>query len=250
MNNTVVRVISASVALLIVGIMGVYLPSEWMPVFFYIIAYLLALESIGLLGIPYHYLLALVVLPMVWGVNSYLPEAVYLLLLSWAIRVVCMFLGKRLQPVVLSLLQLYDISVMVAATIGLYQMNHQLLILTVMTIIGIDSVGYFAGKAYGKHRIVPKISPNKSLEGYIGALLWVLVVSSILLIVNEIPILRLTLVMGMVYILAITGDLLVSYQKRILKVKDSGSLMPGHGGLLDRFDSWLFVIPFMLFIVK
>ncbi len=118
-----------------------------------------------------------------------------------------------------------------------------------LLVIGIDTVGYFVGKQFGQHKIVPTISPKKSVEGYVGAMLWVVFVESITLIVNDIPILPLTLYFIIVYILATTGDLLVSYQKRTLNIKDSGTLIPGHGGVLDRFDSWLFVVPFVYLIV-
>jgi phosphatidate cytidylyltransferase len=111
-------------------------------------------------------------------------------------------------------------------------------------------VGFFAGWKFGKHRVVPSFCPNKTFEGYLGAAIWLVVLEIIILILHHIPILRLTFSLVMVYILATTGDLLVSYQKRILNVKDSGSLIPGHGGFLDRFDSWILVVPFVYFIVK
>jgi phosphatidate cytidylyltransferase len=119
---------------------------------------------------------------------------------------------------------------------------------TALTILAIgctwvnDTFAYFAGRAFGRHRMAPRISPNKTIEGaaggLVGSVLFALVVkmySPVWLPLGEAAILG--FVVGVV---GQWGDLFESTVKRDLRVKDSGRLFPGHGGLLDRFDSALF----------
>lgn len=169
---------------------------------------------------------------------------------TWLIRSVLMLYGHKhhYMGYMLTWIGWIDIAVFTFCLQQLYFLNTDYLLISAGLIAGIDSCGYFAGKFYGKMRIIPAISPNKTLEGYMGAFVWLMVCFLMLLIVRDIQILYLTLFLSMVYVLAITGDLLVSYQKRILGVKDTGSMIPGHGGLLDRFDSWMYVIPFVYLI--
>jgi len=118
-----------------------------------------------------------------------------------------------------------------------------------------DSGAYFTGVFLGKHRGITQVSPNKSLEGYIGgfisgiiyAVLYGLVVGAI----TGIPVNYLSLVLcGLLGALVTElGDLAFSLIKRQYGVKDYGNLLPGHGGMLDRFDSMLFCGPTVLFIV-
>ena len=172
--------------------------------------------------------------------------------LSWLGRVLVMFSAwqpKRLKEALL-LLGCIDVSLFTISFHKLYIADIWLLLFVMIAVSGIDSIAYFVGKRFGQHRIVPKISPNKTLEGYLGAAVWLLLLEGIFMIDNDIRILMLTMIFCMVYILAITGDLLVSFQKRILHVKDTGRFLPGHGGLLDRFDSWMFVVPFVCLIAS
>ncbi len=118
-----------------------------------------------------------------------------------------------------------------------------------------DSGAYFIGSAYGKRKLCPNISPKKTIEGFIGGiaanviffLLFNLIYSVIckargtVVTVSWVS----TIVMAMACaVLGTLGDLSASVLKRQLEIKDFGKLMPGHGGLLDRFDSVLLVLPF------
>lgn len=145
--------------------------------------------------------------------------------------------------------QFLDIVLFVFCLIIAFNLDKYFLFNILCLVVGIDSVGYFVGKFWGKRHIFPTISPKKTLEGYLAALLWTFLFGYIVLIPMQLSILHLTLSLGMVYLLAITGDLLVSYQKRLLNIKDSGTLLPGHGGLLDRFDSWMFISAFVCYLV-
>lgn len=107
-----------------------------------------------------------------------------------------------------------------------------------------DSMAYVAGSKFGKHKIHAKISPNKSWEGFISGTVFALIMGCINAWIFKSPsLVHWLIIAALTAIFGTLGDLFESVIKRRLKVKDSGSFLPGHGGLLDRFDSLLFVIP-------
>lgn len=115
-----------------------------------------------------------------------------------------------------------------------------------------DSFAYIFGSRFGRTKLAPKISPNKSWEGFFGGMLgsvlvWVLI-SLLGLMAVPIPTAILTgIVLG---VFGVIGDLFESRIKRSVGVKDSGNIMPGHGGLLDRHDSMLFGVMAAAFVLK
>lgn len=112
-----------------------------------------------------------------------------------------------------------------------------------------DSGAYFVGRKFGKNKLAPNISPNKTKEGSAGAVLFALITALLFqLIVGE-PLftswLALTGVTLLISVFGQIGDLAESAIKRFYGIKDSGNILPGHGGLLDRFDSLIFVLPLL-----
>lgn len=108
-----------------------------------------------------------------------------------------------------------------------------------------DSGGYFAGRYLGKHKLYPSVSPNKTWEGFFGAIAGGLVAACLahFIYLTSIPLLD-ALILGVVCgVLGQLGDLAESLLKRSTAVKDSGQLLPGHGGMLDRVDALLVVGP-------
>lgn len=116
------------------------------------------------------------------------------------------------------------------------------ILLALLATWGADTGAYFVGRALGRHKLAPKISPNKTVEGAIGGLLvGTLAVALVGGLGLGIP-LYWTIPLGIVLSIgSILGDLFESWVKRRFGIKDSGNLIPGHGGLLDRIDSFLVV---------
>lgn len=120
----------------------------------------------------------------------------------------------------------------------------------IVIILATDIGAYFTGRSIGKHKLWPEISPNKTIEGAVGGILFACIVAIIyqLMIPVHDSMLVVLIVTIFASMLGEIGDLVESAFKRHYGVKDSGRILPGHGGILDRFDSWLFVFPFLHFI--
>ena len=123
-------------------------------------------------------------------------------------------------------------------------------IFALVVIWSTDSGAYFIGKKFGKKKLWPDISPNKTIEGFFGGIAMAIIFALVFQFISPISSSYITLIV--VTILASTfgqiGDLVESALKRHYNVKDSGNILPGHGGILDRFDSLLFVLPLLHFL--
>jgi len=129
----------------------------------------------------------------------------------------------------------------------------RLLAFTVLlTVFAADTFAYFAGRLFGRHKMAPTLSPGKTWEGFVVGSLVGLFVAFISLYSDRDPYLRIweALVLGVVVVLvAVAGDLFESMLKRDMQVKDTGRLLGGHGGVLDRVDALLFAAPAAYFLV-
>jgi len=115
---------------------------------------------------------------------------------------------------------------------------------------GADTGAYFAGRRFGKHKLAPVISPGKSIEGAAGGLLVTAGLAALLFvfgIMTNISLVQLMTFTLLVALASILGDLFESMMKRHRGIKDSGHILPGHGGLLDRIDSLTAASPFFVF---
>ncbi len=144
--------------------------------------------------------------------------------------------------------------------------NGLYLVLTMLVVVWAGDTGaYFIGRKFGKHKMAPTISPNKSWEGLFGSALF----SSLFLLLpiyfagnlsaiipnviakpDSTETVFLLLIGGLLGYIGQVGDLIESFLKRSAGAKDSGHLIPGHGGILDRVDSLLLVAPFFVFIAR
>jgi phosphatidate cytidylyltransferase len=126
------------------------------------------------------------------------------------------------------------------------------LLFLLLSISGFDTGAFFAGKAWGRHKLAAHVSPNKSIEGVLGGLLCTGILVSILSFCLNYSLSKglfmiiLCLLTGLI---SCIGDLLESAMKRSAGVKDSGTLLPGHGGILDRIDAYTAGAPFFALMV-
>ena len=122
--------------------------------------------------------------------------------------------------------------------------------LIVITAFGTDVMAYFSGYLLGKHKLCPKISPKKTIEGSIGGILGSVILSGIFGYFVMPDLLVHCLIIGVLGgIVSQFGDLTASIFKRKMGIKDYGNLIPGHGGILDRFDSVLFTGPMVYYYI-
>jgi phosphatidate cytidylyltransferase len=125
----------------------------------------------------------------------------------------------------------------------------------VLLLLGIivvsDSAQYYCGRAFGKRALAPTISPKKTVEGAVGGLVFGTIATMLGgYYVFGSPVWLLALLGAAISLLGIVGDLFESLLKRSAGVKDSSNLIPGHGGVLDRIDSWLFAAPVYYVFVR
>lgn len=141
---------------------------------------------------------------------------------------------------------------------GIPHWGGKVLLLIFLVIWSVDTGAYFSGLAWGSHKITPQISPHKTLEGAIGGVLAGALSSLLLWSLSSplhpfLPTLPLGVYLGIGGIAGIggqVGDVIESLMKRDSKIKDASALIPGHGGVLDRFDSLLFIAPLEYYYLK
>ena len=164
-----------------------------------------------------------------------------------------LYLMKCKHKLVYGLLGVVYIAVGFLAFVGLrlQNPNWQQALLLLFTVWVTDTGAFEIGRRFGKHKMAPTISPNKSWEGAVGGLLVALLIAG----GYAVSALGINIMMGLL-IVAIgsvagqIGDLIESKVKRLAGVKDSGSLFPGHGGVLDRFDSILLASPVVYLLLQ
>lgn len=159
-------------------------------------------------------------------------------------------------------LALSGLLVLVTAWLALVQLREiaALLVLWLLSVVWVaDTAAYFCGKKFGKHKLAPKISPGKTLEGVYGAFFAVSVYAIAIIAVSGnhsvsafgkvVPAYLLLAAHWLITGLSIVGDLFESLLKRQAGVKDSGTALPGHGGILDRIDGLISSLPVMAFFI-
>lgn len=121
--------------------------------------------------------------------------------------------------------------------------NTHLLLLLLLVVWGADSFAYFSGKSFGKRKLAPNLSGGKTIEGVIGGLVGVLIITSVWMVYYSETNWKFLLLVLVTGIFSVVGDLYESIYKREAGVKDSGNILPGHGGMFDRLDGLLAATP-------
>lgn len=196
------------------------------------------------------------------GFNLAIKHEACLILYAVVIFVIAMFRHNEIKPTEVT----YAFAATVAITFAFWSLAAIFsnpdgnglfyLIIVVIAAWGCDTGAYFTGYFFGKHKMAPEISPKKTVEGAVGGIIIdVLLMLVACLVFNKIT----GQTANLVTILCATpflafagmlGDLVFSYIKRDCSIKDYGKLMPGHGGVLDRFDSVAVVAPLMYLVVE
>lgn len=120
---------------------------------------------------------------------------------------------------------------------------------------GCDTCAYCAGRLFGKHKMAPVLSPKKSIEGAVGGVIGTLILTGIFIAVfrdtlakSSVEVVFILIASGLGALVSMVGDLAASAIKRNYDIKDYGTLIPGHGGILDRFDSVIIVSPIVYYV--
>ncbi len=210
------------------------------------------------LGLPHGLWLAVLLFPLsAWLAGRFAVSlsalAVFLLLLLLSILAVLQ--KEDTLPWALGFFSCVYVGWTLSFLILLRQLDEErgfLFLLTAFLITWLSDTGaYLIGRAYGRHKLIPAVSPKKSWEGVLGGLAFCLVGT---LIYNafflHLPFWLMLIAALCGTALGIFGDLAESLWKRWAGVKDSGKILPGHGGMLDRFDSMMLVAPFLYFLFQ
>mgnify|MGYP000141194232 FL=1 len=169
--------------------------------------------------------------PVLWGFN---------LIFIYFWFSICFLVGLLSEPS-FALKELYDLHELSAVSV------YHIIFIIIMNTALFDIFAYFVGSNFGKLHISPNISPNKTLEGLIGGLIGNILFGFLISYLLNISYWS-VLICFFGGILAFYGDLLISFLKRDKSIKDTGNILPGHGGILDRIDSHLLATPVMLLL--
>ena len=247
------RFVTAAILLPILLICIFYLPSN---LFIFLVCLLLSIAIFELSSLLSHLQLQtywftfplVIMFPWIW---NYYPSQIVaylifssLLCMSWSV-----FqdynLKSSFQSASGNFGALFFLGIPLSIASNIQSRNPMELVLLLLILWAGDSGAYLVGRKFGKHKIFPYISPQKSLEGYIAGLLCSLLTALFLgtCFFPTWPLFYLACIGILLGILGGLGDLFESALKRNAAIKDSSHLIPGHGGLLDRLDSLLFALP-------
>ncbi|CAH0534231.1 Phosphatidate cytidylyltransferase [Vibrio stylophorae] len=141
---------------------------------------------------------------------------------------------------------LWSVSLLKMAQGSSAWLGAQLVLFVCLLVWAADSGAYFSGKSFGKHKMAPKVSPNKTIEGLFGGALLAMLVGWGAATWFQLPVNNWPVFLGVIAItvvISVLGDLVESMFKRVANIKDSGAILPGHGGILDRIDSLTAAFP-------
>jgi phosphatidate cytidylyltransferase len=163
-----------------------------------------------------------------------------------------LFVGKSLPDASVALVAPVYLGVPLGTLVAVHALGgRESVILLIATVVISDSAQYYSGRAFGRHPLAPAISPKKTIEGAVGGVVF----GTLVMVAGGawvFPFARQPMLLAMgvsIVLLGIAGDLFESRLKRIAGMKDSSTLIPGHGGVLDRIDALLFASPaFYLFL--
>jgi phosphatidate cytidylyltransferase len=258
------RILTALVLVAALGLILFALPPIAATLAFALVAAAAAWEWAGLMKLdpPVRYMYAASILVCCWQLTVSMPQLVPVLLgLSaafWLLVVPFWFRykwtlgGNDMGGYLLGALVILPTW---AAMVALHAVDTWLMLAAMGLVWVADIAAYFAGRALGRHKLAPAISPGKTWEGVAGAVVGVLIYGGIVLsfspLAGKLP-LPLPAIVGLLFLLtavSVMGDLFESLLKRQAGIKDSSQLLPGHGGVLDRIDALTSTLPLAALIL-
>ena len=188
--------------------------------------------------------------------STFIPLFAFVTLLAYAIvRREDMELRRRIaiaqEGVVLCVYCISFVPALLTLDIAHYEGRNAFLLLFLLVVVqGSDVLQYIWGKLVGRHKLAPRVSPAKTVEGAVGGVLSATALGAVLSPMTPFTALQATLVSLLITVLGLAGGLLVSSIKRERGLKDWGTLIPGHGGMFDRLDSLCFSAPVFFYVVR
>ncbi|MDH3490688.1 MAG: phosphatidate cytidylyltransferase [Gammaproteobacteria bacterium] len=239
------RIITAVIALAVLGVVLFVIPSQLAELFIAVVVLAGAWEWSGFLGVSgsmSRSAYTLVIGTLMVATYMLLPvvsvPVLQIAFLWWfGAFVWTLFYPTSIPPIIRMIVGALVLVPMFLALILLYRMGPLVLLLALLIVWAADAGAYFAGKQFGRVKLAPSISPGKTWEGVLGGLVAVALLALAVAQWSDASLAVLLPFCLAVAALSIVGDLTVSMFKRTAGVKDSGSLFPGHGGVLDRVDS-------------
>lgn len=269
MNNTIQRVLSAIVLIGLV-IFCMYMGPKWLLFLIFLIGIFVVDEIYlnflkkergrkGYLFAQSLFCTGFVFLNYVSFNNIIFQMAVYLCLVINLMLTIFLFryIGSP-EKKFIKFLQKYSTWVGGYVLVFLLAMSYPIhrtdwmkwIFLIVLVNFSADSFAWFFGKNFGKRKLMPRVSPKKTMEGAVGGVLSSVILGSIYWsIYIASPSLGVILSLGLIAVFSVVGDLVQSKLKRLFKIKDSSALIPGHGGVYDRLDSLIFVMPIYIILL-
>jgi phosphatidate cytidylyltransferase len=249
------RILSGACIGPVVLLLFFFLPGSWLFLFLFIVACLAAYELISISGTKQKFLVGiLAVLSVIPLHGGSLSAFIIWLMFSPLVFLIYRMMASGEDTLGVNEEIAGQVTVLVVAQIfvvlplyylyRLREVNLYFPIILVVTIWASDTGAYFIGKTFGKKRLAPRISPKKTYAGLFGALFGGAVLTLAFGRVLGIDRLESIAVGAMIGLFGQLGDIFESIVKRVYNVKDSSGLIPGHGGMLDRIDSFLFSTPF------
>ncbi|MBF0282339.1 MAG: phosphatidate cytidylyltransferase [Zetaproteobacteria bacterium] len=232
-----------------------YLPDDWFAIASSMLGLMATVELLTMIRMrkPVPFALSAALVWAILALTNMLLLAMVVLMLSWTVFLV-MFarsgsehdLGVDFRNVAYGQWMLVWLLVFVWSLNTVHGQSEGVWFLSgaFLGVWAADIAAYFVGRALGSHKLAPAISPGKSIEGSIGGLIaGVLISASFWLYMLEIPLWMALMLGSILVVVSIVGDLAESVLKRVYQVKDSGRMLPGHGGLLDRIDALIPALP-------
>ena len=253
------RVLSAIVIAVLLVSAVLWLPAWWSAAVLSMVLAAAAWEWSGFLGasrllqrLPFLVVTALACL-LWWQLTASsqgLRQALWVALLFWTVMLLWVFFlpqfAGRLSVFVAGVLALSLAWVTLVRMRVDWQYGHYAVLYALLVVWLADSGAYFSGRAWGVRKLAPRVSPGKTWAGFWGGLFACAALGVAGSLYAGQPILLLVLLTVTVGVFSVVGDLLESLCKRFAGLKDSGTLIPGHGGVLDRFDSLLAAAPCLM----